>query len=151
MAMMRAANAVNGKLCKASATIDGKVHDLFYIKSFEATVEKSKTEIPIMGDLWVQHKAGGVSGSASITAYYISPIFRNMMYDYIKTQKDCYFTLVITNNDPGSEAGTQTLTLLDCNIDSVTAGKFDVETEALEEDIDLTFSGWDFIGKFKGV
>lgn len=149
MAMFRAANAINGKLCKAYATIAGMVYEFCFIKTFEATVEKGKSEIPVMGDVWIQHKAGSLSGSASMTVYYISPIFRNIMQSFGKTKVDTYFDMTIINDDPGSEAGIQTLTLHDCNLDSVVATKFDVEADALEEDISLTFSGWDFISKFK--
>lgn len=148
MAMFRASNAINGKLCKAYATINGQVADLCFVKTFEATVEKGKSDISTMGDLWLQHKAGSLSGAANMTIYYVSPIFRNMMQNFGNTQVDTYFTMTIVNADPGSAAGTQTLVLENCNIDSVVAGKFDVEADALEEDISLTFSGWSFISKF---
>lgn len=148
MSMFEAPNAINGKLCKAFATIDGKVIDLFYIKSFEAKVEKGKSEIPIMGDLWIHHKGGSLSGTISMTVYYISPTFRDLIQSYGKTQIDTYFTMTIVNNDPGSKAGVQTLVLMECNLDSVTAGKFDVEADALEEDLEFTFSHMDYVTKF---
>jgi len=149
MAMFRAANAINGKLCKAYATIDGVVQDLFWIKTFEAKIEKNSSDIAIMGDVWLHHKGGSLSGSISMTAYYVSPVFRDMLCSFGSTQKDTYFTMTIVNADPGSEAGTQTLVLHECNLNSVVAGKFDVDADALEEDLDFSFSHCDYISKFK--
>ena len=144
MTIHRAANCVNGKLCKAFATIDGNVEELFWIKSFEATVEKSKAEVPVMGDLWMQHKAGGLSGTGNMTIYSGTPIFKKMMLEYETTHIDKYITLTIVNADPGSASGTQSVVLTDVNFDSTNVTKIDVESEALEEDMDFTFSGWNF-------
>lgn len=151
MPMFRAPNAINGKLCKAFATINGQVIDLFYIKTFEATVEKGKSEIPIMGDVWIHHKGGSLSGSITMTVYYVSPTFRDLIQEFGKTQIDPYFTMTIVNNDPGSEAGIQTLVLMECNLNSVVAGKFDVEADALEEDLEFTFSNMDYVTKFNAA
>lgn len=149
MTILRAGNTINGKCCKALATIDGKVEELFYIKSFSAEITKNKTEVPVMGDLWVQHKAGSLSGSGTMTMKYLSPVFRKMMNRFATTQIDEYFNMTIVNADPGSKAGTQTVTLFDCNIDGVVASKFDVESDSLEEDVAFTFSGVDDISDFK--
>ena len=64
-----------------------------------------------------------------------------MMDEYATTMVDEYFDMTIVNADPGSKAGIQTVTLLDCNIDGVVATKFDVESDSLEEDVAFTFSG----------
>lgn len=149
MAIYRAANGINGKLCKAFATIDGKVEELCYIKSFNADITKNKTEVPVMGDVWVQHKTGSLSGSGTMTIRYGSPVFRQMMERYIKTQVDEYFNMTIVNNDPGSKAGIQSAILIDCNIDGVVATKMDVESDVLEEDIAFTFSGINYGSRFK--
>lgn len=148
MSILRAGNTINGKCCKAFATIDGKVEELSYLKSFNAEITKNKTEVPVMGDLWVQHKAGSLSGSGTMTMKYLSPVFRKMMDEYATTMVDEYFDMTIVNADPGSKAGIQTVTLLDCNIDGVVATKFDVESDSLEEDVAFTFSGVANISNF---
>ncbi len=149
MSIHRAANCVNGRLCKAFANIDGLVEELLWIKTFEATVEKSKTEVNVMGDLWTQHKAGGLSGSGSMTIYSCTPVFKKLMQDYEKTKIDHYITLTIVNADPGSNAGTQSVILTDVNFNSTNVTKIDVEADVLEEDMDFTFSGWDFPSHYK--
>lgn len=148
MAIWRAANSINGRLCKCFATIDGRVEELFFAKSFEANIEKTKEEMNVMGDLWTHHKASGLSGSGSITLLYVTPVFRAMLKRYEVTKEDEYFNFTMVNNDPGSKAGIQTVILLDCNIDGSVAGKFDVESGALEEDIDFTFEGVEYPSQF---
>lgn len=141
MAIYRASDSINGKLCKAFATIDGNVEQLFYIKIFEANIEKTKSEVPVLGDLWMQHKAGGLSGSGSMTIRAGSPIFKKLISSYAETHIDTYFTLTIINDDPGSRRGIQSVTLLDVNMNGCNVTKMDVETDVLEEDYEFTFSG----------
>lgn len=148
MAIWRAANSINGRLCKAFATIDGKVEELFYAKSFEANIEKTKEEMGVMGDLWTHHKASGLSGSGNFTMLYVTPIFRAMLKRYEMTKVDEYFNITLVNNDPGSKAGIQSVVLLDSNIDGSVAGKFDVDSGALEEDVNFTFEGVDYPSQF---
>ncbi len=148
MAIFKARNAINGKCCKALATINGEVFDLCWIKTFDANVEKSKTDVPVMGDIWMQKKSGGVSGSGSMTVYYCSPVFRDMITRFINSHVDEYFTMTVINDDESSSAGVQAVVFNDVNIDGCSAGKFDVTTDALEEDISFTFSGVEYISKF---
>lgn len=146
--IMRGANAVSGRNVMASAIINGVYHELFMIKTFEATIEKSDTVINAIGIIWSQHKGGVLNGALSITAYYGSPIFKEIMEEYANTGIDTYFDLTVTNNDPGSEQGAQTVTFHDCNLNNIQPAKVDVDSDALEEDMSLSFCKWTFTGKF---
>ncbi|MBC8581694.1 phage tail tube protein, partial [Zhenhengia yiwuensis] len=55
----------------------------------------------------------------------------------------------VTNEDPTSSIGAQTVLLKDCNLDSVVLASFDVDADVLEEDLDFTFSDADLLEKFK--
>ena len=148
MAIWREANSINGRLCKCFATIDGKVEELFFAQQFNADIEKTKEEKAAMGDLWMHHKASGFSGSGSMTIRYVTPVFRAMLKRYEVTKEDEYFNLTVVNNDPGSKAGIQSVLLLDCNIDGSVAGKFDVDSGVLDEEINFTFEGVDYLSTF---
>lgn len=148
MATHRAANCINGKLAKAYASIDGNVEELLYLKTYEANIEKGKTEVPVLGSFWIQHRAGSLRGSGTMTAYYCSPTFRKLIKRFEDEKRDIYFTLTIINDDPGSNAGIQTVVFNDVNIDSSVAAKFDVDSDVLEEDIPFTFSGIEYISHF---
>lgn len=67
----------------------------------------------------------------------------------MKTGVDTYFDIQVTNEDPTSSIGAQTVLLKDCNLDSVVLASFDVDADVLEEDVDFTFSDADLLEKFK--
>lgn len=146
--MLHAGDVINGAEGKATANLNGQVVDLFYLKNLEATFEKVKTEVRVLGSRAVHHKAGGWSGSGSFDLYYMSPVFRKLALDYAKTGKDLYFTITVVNEDPGSTVGRQTTALYQCNLDNTILAKLDAETEALDESIDFTFEDFDFIDQF---
>lgn len=145
---LRAGDTINGQEGTAQAIINGQVENLFMIKSLEATIEKNKEEVKTLGRRGTQSKAAGWSGSGSMTVYYVTSLFRRLMLDYIKNGRDIYFDIIITNEDPTSTIGRQTVALHGCNIDSVLAAKLDTDATALEEDLDFTFDDVDLLEEF---
>lgn len=148
MAILNAKDTINGTQGTCFAVIDNTRTELMQVKNITATVEKKKIEIPILGITGKQHKAGGWNGTGKMTAYYVSSMFRKMMLDYIKTGKDTYFELMVTNEDPTSGTGTQTVVLKGVNIDTVVFTKLDVEKEALDEEMEFTFNDVDILDTF---
>lgn len=61
---------------------------------------------------------------------------------------DNYFKLTVVNNDPGSEQGAQTCFYQDCRLVSIQPSKADVDTDVLEEDIEINFAGLEYGGNF---
>ena len=148
MAILRAKDTINGTQGTCFAIIDNKRTELMQVKNITATVDKKKTEIPILGITGKQHKAGGWKGTGKMTVYYVSSMFRSMMLEYIKSGKDTYFELMVTIEDPTSSTGSQTVLLKGVNLDSVLFTKLNVEQEALEETMEFTFNDVDLIDKF---
>src|SRR5690606_793840 len=149
MAFMRESDAISGKHAKAFVTINGQVEELFYARSLEATIEKNKTDVPTLGKTNVGQKATGWTGTGTMNIYYVTSLFRRLMLDYVKTGRDFYFDLQVTNDDPTSSAGRQTVVLKNCNLDDVIAAQFDITTdEALNEDISFTFDDYDILEQF---
>ncbi len=107
--------------------------------SLEATYEKTKSEVPILGRVTKANKAVGGKGTGSMTVHYVTSLFRKLMIEYIKTGRDIYFDIQVTNEDVTSSIGRQTVILKDCNFDSATMTKFDADGEYLDEDWDFTF------------
>ena len=148
MKTLKASDIPAGSEAVAYIEVDGKVEEFFYAKSIEATAELNKSEVKVMGKRGVQNKATGWTGSGSMTIYYVTTIFRNMLLKYAKEGILPAFKLVITNEDKGTTIGKQTVCLYDCVIDSVNLAKFDVESDALDEDMDFTFSDFDILDSF---
>ena len=140
---LRAQDAIFGQEGRAYLTLDNRNYEMFYIKTLEASVEKNKSEVRTLGRRGVQHKTTGWTGTGTMTIYYVTSFFRQIMYEYIKSGKDAYFDVTITNEDPSSSIGAQTVTLKGVNLDSVIMAALDTESEALEEEVGFTFEDVD--------
>ncbi|MHA7966610.1 phage tail tube protein [Paenibacillus sp. CAU 1782] len=144
MGYMNAQDSISGKHAQATASINGQIEELFYAKTGEATIEKTKADVPVLGRTTVSKKTIGWTGTGTLTIYYMTSVFRKLMKEYIDTGKDFYFDLTVVNDDPSSSVGKQTVTLKRCNLDSILLTKFDATSEdALEEEMPFTFEGFD--------
>lgn len=142
-------DAVSGKQARAFATIDGRVEELFYARTLEATVEKNMTDVPILGKTRTPQRSAGWTGSGTLNIYYVTSLFRELMVRYVKTGVDFYFDLTVVNEQPGSSVGKQTIVLKNCNLSSLTVAKFDATSdEMLNEDMPFTFDDIDILDQF---
>lgn len=148
MGYLKAGDIISGQEGKITATINGVVETLAFVKNVEAIMEKQKSEIKVLGHRGTQHKTTGWSGSGSMNMYYITPLFRDMALKYAKTGVDTNFTMTVENNDPTSSVGKQTAVLYGCNIDASVIAKLDVDNTELDEDLDFTFDDFDILDKF---
>lgn len=146
---MNAKDTVSAKLAECFVTIGKNRYNFMQAINLEAKFEKTKTEVPILGKTGVGNKATGWKGTGSATFHYNTSIFREMMKNYKKTGEDVYFDMQITNDDPTSAVGRQTIVLIDCNIDGGILAKFDADGECLDEDMDFTFEDFKMPEKFK--
>ncbi|MBD8046753.1 MULTISPECIES: phage tail tube protein [Clostridium] len=148
MGFFKAGDTISGQEARAYITIDGRNEELFYAKKIESKVEKQKTEVKTLGRRGTQNKAAGWKGTGTLTVYYATSIFRELMLRYMKDGIDTYFDLAVTNEDPTSNIGKQTIVLKNCNLDEVSMAMFDVDSEVLEEDMSFTFEDVDMLDKF---
>ena len=152
MKTLNAPDTISGKEGRAYAKIDGNNEDLFFAKTIESTVEKSKSEVKAIGKRMTGHKTTGGNGTGSMTLYYMTPLFRQMIKQWKETGQDIYFDMVIENDDQESSAGKQSVLLIDCNLDSVVLGKLDGDSDdPLEEDADFTFEDFDILEAFNKI
>lgn len=136
---MKGKDALSAQLAECFVTISGNRYNFMQAINFEAKFERTKTEIPILGKTGKGNKSTGWKGTGSATFHYNTSIFRQMMLKYKDTGEDVYFEIQVTNEDPTSAAGRQTLVFIDCNIDGGILAKFDADGEYLDEDMDFTF------------
>lgn len=136
---MKAKDTISAALAECFVTIGNRRYNFMQAINLEATFEKNKTEVPILGKTGKGNKAAGWKGTGSATFHYNTSIFRQMMLDYKNTGQDTYFEIQITNEDPTSGVGRQTVILKDCNIDGGVLAKFDADSEYLDEEMDFTF------------
>lgn len=141
--VMKAKDTISGSLAECFCIIEGNRYNLMQAISLEANFEKNKTEVPILGKTGKGNKATGWKGTGSATFHFNSSIFRMLMKRYKDTGEDVYFDIQVTNEDPTSSVGRQTVILKDCNIDGGLLAKFDADAEYLDEDMDFTFEDFE--------
>ena len=149
MQSMNAKDAVSASLAECFVTIEGNRYNFMQAINLEASVEKTKSEIQILGRTGKGNKTTGWKGSGSATFHYNTSIFRELLYRYKETGQDVYFDIQITNEDPTSSVGRQTIVLKDCNVDGGILAKFDADAEYLDEDLDFTFEDWEMPEQFR--
>ena len=147
--VMPAKDTVSASLAECFVTLEGKRYNLMQAINLEANFEKNKTEVPILGKTGKGNKATGWTGTGSATFHYNTSVFRMLMYRYKETGEDVYFDVQVTNEDPTSAVGRQTVILKDCNVDGGILAKFDADAEYLDEDMDFTFEDFEIPEQFK--
>ena len=145
---MNASDSLSAKMAECYVTIGNNRYNFMQAINLEASFEKTKTEIPILGKTGSGNKSTGWKGSGSATFHYNTSIFRELMQQYKDTGEDTYFEIQVTNEDPTSKAGRQTVVFIGCNIDGGTLAKFDADGEYLDEDMDFTFEDFKMPERF---
>ena len=130
-------------------TLDGVRYLFMQAKSVEATAEKTKKDIAIMGTVKMGHKSGPLKYKGKAKFYYNTSIFRKALKKYQDTGEDFYFDMTGINNDPNSAAGEQTVILKDCNLDDMTVFKAEAGgDEGMEEECGFTYESFELPEKF---
>ena len=148
-AIMKGKDAVSAKLAECFVTRGTNRYNFMQAINVEAKFEKTKSEVPILGKTGKGNKANGWKGTGKASFHYNTSIFRDLMQKYKDTGEDIYFEMQISNDDPTSAVGRQTMILIDCNIDGGILAKFDADGEYLEEDMEFTFEDFKMPESFK--
>lgn len=136
---MKVQDSISGTNAKCYVTLDGNRYNFMNALKLEATFEKTKEEIPILGRMIKGNKSTGGKGSGTMDVHYNTTIMRKMMVKYMQTGEDFYFDIQVTNEDLSSALGRQTTILKDCNLDSAILAQFDADSTYLTETLDFTF------------
>ena len=145
---MNAKDAIAASMAECFVTINNKRYNFMQAINLEAKMEKTKTEVPILGRPGRGNKSVGWKGTGSATAHYNQSVLRKLLETYKDTGADTYFEIQITNEDPTTSVGRQTVVLKGCNMDGGILAKFDADGEYLDEDFDFTFEDFEISESF---
>ena len=148
MQTMNAKDAISAAQAECYVTIGTDRYNFMQAINLEASMEKTKSEVPILGRTAKGNKATGWKGTGSATFHYNTSIFRELLSKYNKNAEDIYFDIMVVNEDPTSSAGRQTVILKDCNLDGGILTKFDADGEYLDEEINFTFEDFEIKDRF---
>lgn len=144
-AKMNAWDAVSGSLAECIMTIDKKKYNFMQLIDFEASIEKIKIDIPILGKTGKGHKTTAWNGTFKGKAHYNQSLLRKLLATYKDGFTDTYFEIQVTNTDGDN---TQVIILKDCNMDGGILTKLDVNADFLEEEMEGTFDDFEIKTEF---
>lgn len=148
---MHAKDSVAAALAECFVTIEGNRYNFMQAIDLEASIEKTKTEVPILGKPGRGNKAAGWKGSGKATFHYNTSMFLKLLERYKNTGEDVYFDIQVTNEDPTSSVGRQTVILKDCNTDGGILTRFDADGEYLDQELKFTFEDFEVPETFKNL
>lgn len=143
-ATMHARDSISGASGVAYVTIEGTRYKFAQLINLEAKMDKTKTQVPILGKTGKGNKSTGWEGTGSATFHFNTSIFRLLLKRYKDTGEDVYFDIQVTNEDNSSSVGRQTTILIDCNLDGGIIASLDADADYLEDSFDFTFEDFDF-------
>lgn len=141
-------DALNGKSGSGFMTIDGENHEMFGLKKFQSNAEFQESDFKVVGTTLVQKKTTGVSLSGSMTIYYGSPYFLRLLQEYLRTGKLPYFTIQITNEDPTTSVGTQTVVFYNVKLQKLPVAMLDADSDFLEMEVGFSYTGIEVLNWF---
>ncbi len=146
---LRVQDVINGALGSVYLIENGTRELLMNCKDIVIDFKKNKKEIKVLGSAGAKHKATGWSGTGTMTMYYGTSKLREDALNYISNGIDRYYELVVTNEDPSSDIGTQSVVITGVNFDNLTLAKIDINSTELDEQISFTYQDAKLIEKFK--
>ena len=103
MSFLLERDALNGKSGSGFITINGENHQMFGMKKFQSDAEFQEEDFKVVGTNLVQTKTTGVKLSGTMTLYYGSPYFLQLLNDYLKTCRISLCKLKMMIHPPQSE------------------------------------------------
>ena len=148
--IMQALDALSGSTASAHAKFsDGTRYCLMQLYKFDAKMEVTHTDVAILGRNNKGSKPTGWKGTFTGTAYYNQSVLRKMLLSYKNSGIMPTIDIQVSNEDPTSTAGKQTVILKGCLFKGGVLVKFDASSDApLEEDIEGTFDDWEMPEEF---
>ena len=135
-------------MAECYVTIDGNRYNMMQLYNFESSAKVDIQDVKLLGRTGKGKKPSGWSGSWKATAHFNQSVFRRWFLIYCKTGKMTPFEIQVSNEDPSSSAGRQTITHTGCLIDSSILAKFDAGDSLLDEELSGTFDGWNMPEEF---
>ena len=134
-------DTLNGKLGTAFVTINGQNQELFRAKKIQVDGDIQSTDMKALGTTRIQQKTTGVKQTGSGTIYYGSDLFTQMLLHYMETGEITYFDLQVTNSDPSSTVGTQTIAYYGCKLTgSMPLSILDTDSDMLEQAFTFSYT-----------
>ena len=146
--VMKAKDAIFAGAGECQVTLNNETITFAQVTKLEAKIEKTKTEVKMLGSIRTGNKATGSKGTGTIEYHANTNLMRDLIKKYEDDGEDFYFDIKVVNDDKTSSVGRQIIFLRDCNIDNVTIASLEAGGETLSDSCSFTFESWDYGKKF---
>ena len=150
--IMKEQEAPSKNLAECYVTIRGERFKAIFAKNFEAKMNITTKEVPILGKTLRGHKVTGAKLKFSMTIYKVTEMFDDLVEEYKNTGLLPTFDIQVTNNDPATSTGRSTKIYKDCMIDGdILLSCYDAEGDFIEQTIEGYFSDFERPEKYKNI
>lgn len=148
MSYLLANDGINGKAGSAFMVKNGQNIELFGLKKYETNAEVQTSEFPVVGSLIDQTKVKGIKYSGTLTIYYGTPEFVNILSEYKRNGRFPEINFQVINQDKGSSVGTQIVAIYGVTLTKIPIAMLDDSAEYLQEDIPFNFTDFEVLEGF---
>ena len=116
MAYLLAKDTVNGAEGRVVVTRNGRNYVIAGMRNIRPVGNIQSEQMRVVGTRKIQDKSNGVELIGTGNIYYGFDMFRDMVLNYINTGVLEEFDIQITNNDPATSIGSQTIAYYGCHL-----------------------------------
>ena len=116
MSYLLAKDTVNGAEGKIFLTIDGRNIEVACMRNITTNADIQNNDMRVIGTRTIQNKNNGAKLTGKGNIYYGTNIWTDMVLQYIQTGVMPEFDLQITNNDPTTSIGSQSMAYYGCTL-----------------------------------
>lgn len=148
MGYLLANDGIKGKAGSAFMVKNGRNIELFGLKKFESNAEFETSEFPVVGALVNQTKVKGVKYTGTLTIYYGTPEFLEVLTEFKRTGKFPEINFQVTNQDKGASVGDQIVAIYGVTLTKIPIAMLDDSADYLQEEIPFTFTDFEPLTSF---
>lgn len=149
MPYLYAKNTVNGAEGKIFMTINGRNEEIAAMKAITTNAEIQSEDMRVIGTRTIQTKNNGVKLTGTGTIYYGTPLFSDMVLQYINTGVMPEWSLQITNTDKAAGVGNQRMVYYGCQLTgTIPLSILDSEQSMLSYEFSFSYRGVDMLESF---
>lgn len=141
MAYLLAKDTVNGAEGKIFITVDGKNVEVACMKNIQTNGEIQGEDMRVIGTRKIQNKPNGAKLTGTGNIYYGTNLFTDMVLKYINEGVMTQFDIQITNRDPSTTIGSQTIAYYGCQLTgTIPLSILNDEESMLNYDFNFTYT-----------
>lgn len=141
MSYLLAKDTVNGAEGKIFITVDGKNIEVACMRNITTNGEIQGNDMRVIGTRKIQNKPNGAKLTGTGNIYYGTNLFTDMVLKYINEGVMTQFDIQITNRDPSTTIGSQTIAYYGCQLTgTIPLSILNDEEAMLKYDFNFTYT-----------